>query len=60
MTVSLADRLRSGAVLGAGGYVYELERRGYIKAGPFVPEVVLDFPARYASCTGSSCARAPR
>jgi betaine-homocysteine S-methyltransferase len=44
MTVSLADRLRSGAVLGAEGYVFELERRGYIKAGPFVPEVVLDFP----------------
>jgi NDP-sugar pyrophosphorylase family protein len=31
-------------VLGAEGYVFELERRGYIKAGPFVPEVVLDFP----------------
>jgi betaine-homocysteine S-methyltransferase len=44
MTVSLADRLKSGAVLGAEGYVFELERRGYIKAGPFVPEVVLDFP----------------
>jgi betaine-homocysteine S-methyltransferase len=44
MIVSLADRLRSGAVLGAEGYVFELERRGYIKAGPFVPEVVLDFP----------------
>src|SRR3984957_3962653 len=44
MTVSLADRLRSGGVLGAEGYVFELERRGYIKAGPYVPEVVLDFP----------------
>jgi betaine-homocysteine S-methyltransferase len=31
-------------MLGAEGYVFELERRGYIKAGPFVPEVVLDFP----------------
>jgi len=31
-------------VLGAEGYVFELERRGYIKAGPFVPEVVLDYP----------------
>jgi betaine-homocysteine S-methyltransferase len=38
------ERLRSGTVLGAEGYVFELERRGYIKAGPFVPEVVLDFP----------------
>ena len=44
MSLSIADRLRAGAVLGAEGYVFELERRGYIKAGPFVPEVVLDFP----------------
>jgi methionine synthase I (cobalamin-dependent) len=41
---SIVDRLRAGTVLGAEGYVFELERRGYIKAGPFVPEVVLDFP----------------
>ena len=40
----LAERLASGTVLGAEGYVFELERRGYIKAGPFVPEVVLDHP----------------
>ena len=44
MTVSLAERLRAGTMLGAEGYVFELERRGYIKAGPFVPEVVLDSP----------------
>jgi betaine-homocysteine S-methyltransferase len=44
MSMSIADRLRAGPVLGAEGYVFELERRGYIKAGPFVPEVVLDFP----------------
>jgi betaine-homocysteine S-methyltransferase len=44
MNSSLAERLRAGTVLGAEGYVFELERRGYIKAGPFVPEVVLDFP----------------
>jgi betaine-homocysteine S-methyltransferase len=44
MSASLAERLRAGGVLGAEGYVFELERRGYIKAGPFVPEVVLDFP----------------
>ena len=31
-------------MLGAEGYVFELERRGYIKAGPYVPEVVLDYP----------------
>ncbi len=40
----LEARLRRDVVLGAEGYVFELERRGYIKAGPYVPEVVLDFP----------------
>ena len=42
---SILERLQAGVVLGAEGYVFELERRGYIKAGPYVPEVVLDFPA---------------
>ncbi len=40
----IMERLSAGPVLGAEGYVFELERRGYIKAGPYVPEVVLDFP----------------
>src|SRR2546429_2167204 len=40
----ILERLEAGVVLGAEGYVFELERRGYIKAGPYVPEVVLDFP----------------
>ena len=40
----ILERLEHGAVLGGEGYVFELERRGYIKAGPFVPEVVLDSP----------------
>jgi betaine-homocysteine S-methyltransferase len=44
MGLSITERLANGPVLGAEGYVFELERRGYIKAGPFVPEVVLDFP----------------
>ena len=42
--VALADQLATGTVLGAEGYVFELERRGYVKAGAFVPEAVLDFP----------------
>jgi betaine-homocysteine S-methyltransferase len=41
---TLQQRLSDGVVLGAEGYVFELERRGYIKAGPFVPEVILDEP----------------
>jgi betaine-homocysteine S-methyltransferase len=40
----LQQRLAEGVVVGAEGYVFELERRGYIKAGPFVPEVILDAP----------------
>jgi betaine-homocysteine S-methyltransferase len=41
---TLEQRLSDGVVIGAEGYVFELERRGYIKAGPFVPEVILDDP----------------
>lgn len=43
--IGLRERLdRGDVVLGAEGYLFELERRGYVKSGPFVPEVVLDFP----------------
>jgi betaine-homocysteine S-methyltransferase len=41
---TLQQRLSDGVLLGAEGYVFELERRGYVKAGPFVPEVILDEP----------------
>jgi betaine-homocysteine S-methyltransferase len=40
----LLERLSAGTVICAEGYVFELERRGYLQAGPFVPEVVLDHP----------------
>jgi methionine synthase I (cobalamin-dependent) len=43
-TFSLLDRLASGSVVCAEGYVFELERRGYLQAGAFVPEVVLEHP----------------
>jgi betaine-homocysteine S-methyltransferase len=43
-TSSLQQRLAEGVMLGAEGYVFELERRGYIQAGPYVPEVILDAP----------------
>ena len=42
--MNLHERLQHDIVLGAEGYVFELERRGYLQAGPFVPEVVLDLP----------------
>lgn len=41
---SLLKRLEQGPVFCAEGYLFELERRGYLKAGAFVPEVVLDYP----------------
>lgn len=41
---SLDERLRAGSVLVAEGYLFELERRGDLQAGPFVPEVVLEHP----------------
>jgi betaine-homocysteine S-methyltransferase len=40
----IRERLDTDVVVGAEGYLFELERRGYVKSGPFVPEVVLDFP----------------
>ena len=40
----LLERLASGPVICAEGYLFELERRGYLQAGAYVPEVVLDFP----------------
>ncbi len=40
----LLDRLRQGCVICAEGYLFELERRGYLQAGAFVPEVVLEHP----------------
>jgi betaine-homocysteine S-methyltransferase len=40
----LLDRLAEGPVLCAEGYLFELERRGYLQAGAFVPEVVLEHP----------------
>jgi betaine-homocysteine S-methyltransferase len=40
----LLERLEDGPVVCAEGYLFELERRGYLQAGAFVPEVVLDHP----------------
>jgi betaine-homocysteine S-methyltransferase len=44
MNKNILNRLQQGIVLGAEGYLFELERRGYLKAGAYVPEVVLDHP----------------
>src|SRR5215217_3960405 len=38
------ERLEQGPVICAEGYLFEFERRGYLQAGAFVPEVVLEHP----------------
>ncbi|TMK21898.1 MAG: homocysteine S-methyltransferase family protein [Actinobacteria bacterium] len=40
----IMERLAEGPVLGDGGYLLELVKRGYVQAGPFTPEVVIDHP----------------
>ncbi|MCI5059989.1 MAG: homocysteine S-methyltransferase family protein [Alphaproteobacteria bacterium] len=41
----LLERIDAGeAVIHASGYLFEMERRGYLQAGGFVPEVVLEHP----------------
>jgi betaine-homocysteine S-methyltransferase len=40
----ILERLKDGVVLGDGGYLLELEKRGWVQAGPFTPEVVLRRP----------------
>ena len=48
MPKGILERLSEGVVLGDGGYLLELERRGYVQAGPFVPEVSLTRPEALA------------
>ena len=40
----LTARLDAGPVICAEGFLFELERRGYLSAGEFVPEVSLEYP----------------
>ena len=40
----IKERLSEGPVLGDGGYLLELEKRGWVRAGPFTPEVTLYHP----------------
>ena len=43
-TTGLLERLAAGPVICAEGYLFEFERRGYLQAGAYVPEVVLEHP----------------
>ena len=48
MSEGILQRLSEGVVLGDGGYLLELERRGYVQAGPFVPEASITHPEALA------------
>jgi len=39
------ERLNAGeVVIGDGGFVFQLEKRGYVKAGPWTPEASFEYP----------------
>merc|ERR1719336_1601002 len=40
----LMQRLKEGPVIGDGGYVFSMEKRGYVKAGPWTPEATVEHP----------------
>ena len=40
----ILERLAAGPVIGDGGFVFELEKRGYVKAGPWTPEAAVEQP----------------
>jgi len=41
----ILERLNAGeVVIGDGGFVFALEKRGFVKAGPWTPEAVLEHP----------------
>ena len=40
----ILSRLAEGPVIGDGGFIFELEKRGYVMAGPWTPEAVVDYP----------------
>ena len=44
MKTGLIERLNSTGIVCAEGYLFEMERRGYLTAGEFVPEVALENP----------------
>jgi len=44
MKKNLITRLNEGPVICAEGYLFAMERRGYLSAGGFVPTVVLEHP----------------
>lgn len=46
---TLQQRLNDGGVICAEGFLFEIERRGYMASGAFVPEVALENPEALAN-----------
>lgn len=53
----ILERLNAGeVVIGDGGFVFALEKRGYVKAGPWTPEATVTHPeAGKADSTIEAC-----
>merc|ERR1719190_146069 len=42
---NMLEEMRSGKpIIGDGGFVFELEKRGFVKAGPWTPEATVEYP----------------
>jgi len=41
----IAEMTAGKPIIGDGGFVFELEKRGFVKAGPWTPEATCEFPA---------------
>ena len=48
-----------GSIICAEGYVFELEKRGYLQAGAFVPECILEHPEVVKQLHGTAAAQVP-
>ena len=46
---NLPERMKTDGVVCAEGYLFEMERRGYLTAGEFVPEVAIEHPQALAT-----------
>ncbi|MFQ5875438.1 MAG: homocysteine S-methyltransferase family protein, partial [Dehalococcoidia bacterium] len=44
MAKGIMERLAEGVVLGDGGYVQEMGKRGVVQEGPYTPEVCIRYP----------------
>jgi betaine-homocysteine S-methyltransferase len=42
--LNILQRLAEGPIIGDGGFVFALEKRGYVKAGPWTPEATVEHP----------------